>query len=122
MRVVQLTWTETAGWPIAPGERAPADLVFFCGLRQALACGARYHELRVMYPDAHILGCSTGGQIRNQDVSDDEIAAAALRFDATTLRVACEPASAPEGSRACGEAIGRAQRRTLSAFSSSPTA
>jgi len=108
MRVVQLTWTETAGWPIAPGERAPADLVFFCGLRQALACGARYHELRVMYPDAHILGCSTGGQIRNQDVSDDEIAAAALRFDATTLRVACEPASAPEGSRACGEAIGRA--------------
>jgi hypothetical protein len=61
-----------------------------------------------MYPDAHILGCSTGGQIRNQDVSDDEIAAAAIRFDATPLRVACEPAPAPERSRACGEAIGRA--------------
>jgi hypothetical protein len=108
MRVAQLAWTETAGWAVAPGERVPADLVFFFGSRQALACGARYHELRVMYPDAHILGCSTGGQIRNQDVSDDEIAAAALRFDATTLRVACKPASAPERSRACGEAIGRA--------------
>jgi hypothetical protein len=108
MHVAQLTWTETAGWAIAPGERAPADLVFFFGSRQALTCGARYHELQAMYPDAHILGCSTGGQIRNQDVSDDEIAAAALRFDATTLRVACEPASAPERSRACGEAIGRA--------------
>jgi hypothetical protein len=108
MRVAQLTWSETAGWAVAPGERTHADLVFFFGSRQALACGARYRELRAMYPDAHILGCSTGGQIRNQDVSDDEIAAAAIRFDATPLRVACEPAPAPERSRACGEAIGRA--------------
>jgi hypothetical protein len=108
MRVAQLTWSDTAGWAVAPGERTHADLVFFFGSRQALACGARYRELRAMYPDAHILGCSTGGQIRNQDVSDDEIAAAAIRFDATPLRVACEPAPAPERSRACGEAIGRA--------------
>jgi hypothetical protein len=108
MRVAQLTWSDTAGWAVAPGERTHADLVFFFGSRQALACGARYRELRAMYPDAHILGCSTGGQIRNQDVSDDEIAAAAIRFDATPLGVACEPAPAPERSRACGEAIGRA--------------
>ena len=108
MRVAQLTWSDTTGWAVAPGERTHADLVFFFGSRQALACGARYRELRAMYPDAHILGCSTGGQIRNQDVSDDEIAAAAIRFDATPLRVACEPAPAPERSRACGEAIGRA--------------
>jgi hypothetical protein len=108
MRVAQLTWSETAGWAVTPGNRTPADLVFFFAARQALVCGARYHELRAMYPDAHILGCSTGGQIRNQDVTDDEIAAVAIHFDATTLRVACEPAPAPEGSRACGEAIGRA--------------
>jgi len=108
MRVTQLSWTETAGWAVAPGERTRADLVFFFGTRKALACGARYEELHAMYPDAHILGCSTGGQIRNQDITDDEVAAAAIRFDATNLRVACEPAPAPEWSRACGEAIGRA--------------
>ena len=44
-----------------------------------------------MFPAAHILGCSTGGQISNDDVTDDEIAAAAICFDATRLRVACEP-------------------------------
>jgi hypothetical protein len=108
MRVAQLSWSETAGWAVTPGERADANLVFFFGTRKALACGARYQELRTMYPGAHILGCSTGGQIRNHDVTDDEIAAAAIRFDATTLRVACEPASSPEHSRECGAAIGRA--------------
>lgn len=107
MRVAQLSWTETAGWAVAPGERTKADLVFFFGTRKALACGARYEELRAMYPDAHILGCSTGGQIRNQDITDDEVAAAAIRFDATNLRVASEPAPSPEWSRSCGEAIGR---------------
>jgi hypothetical protein len=61
-----------------------------------------------MYPDAHIVGCSTGGQIRNDDVTDEEITAAALAFDATTLRVAREPAVSPNSSRSCGEAIGKA--------------
>jgi hypothetical protein len=108
MRVAQLSWSETAGWASAPGDRTDSDLVFFFGARRALSCGARYDELRAMFPAAHILGCSTGGQIRNDDVSDDEIAAAAIRFDATELRVACEAAPSPESSRACGEAIGRA--------------
>jgi len=107
MRLAQLSWSETAGWNAVAGGRANADLVFFFGKRQALACGARYRELRDMFPDAHILGCSTGGQIRNDDVTDDEIAAAAIGFDATGLRIACEGAPGPEHSRACGEAIGR---------------
>jgi hypothetical protein len=112
MRVAQLSWTENAGWTADSGDRANADLVFFFGTRLALACGARYRELRAMFPAAHILGCSTGGQINNADVSDDEIAAAAIRFDATKLRVTCEPACSPESSRACGDAIGRALAAT----------
>jgi hypothetical protein len=107
MRVAQLSWSETAGWASAPGNRTDSDLVFFFGTRQALSCGSRYGELRAMFPAAHILGCSTGGQIRNADVTDDEIAVAAIRFDATKLRVACEAAPSLDRSRACGEAIGR---------------
>ncbi len=110
MRVAQLSWSETAGWASAPGDRANAtnaNLVFFFGARRALACGERYRELRAMFADAHILGCSTGGQIHNEDVTDDEIAAAAIRFEGTELRIAREPALSPGGSRACGEKIGR---------------
>jgi hypothetical protein len=100
-----LSWSETSGW--RGGTGGGANLVLFFGGRQALACGSRYRELRGMFPHAHILGCSTGGQIVNDDVTDDEIAVAALRFDATRLRLAREAAPAPERSRACGEAIGR---------------
>ena len=107
MRVAQFSWSKNAGWAASSSE-ADSDLVFFFGTRQALACGSRYHELRAMFPHAHIVGCSTGGQIHNDDVTDDEITAAALGFDATRLRIACEPASAADRSRACGEAIGRA--------------
>lgn len=108
MRVDQLSWSETAGWGTVADRRADADLVFFFGTRQALKCGARYHELRAMFPNAHILGCSTGGQIRNDDVTDEEIAAAAIAFDATMLRVASQPARSPDSSRSSGEAIGEA--------------
>jgi hypothetical protein len=107
MRVDQLFWSEAAGWGAAPSGWTNANLVFFFGARQALACGARYRELRAMCPDAHILGCSTGGQIRNDDITDDEIAAVAISFDATKLRLACEAAASPESSRSCGDAIGR---------------
>ncbi|HEY1746053.1 MAG TPA: FIST N-terminal domain-containing protein [Xanthobacteraceae bacterium] len=106
MRVAQFSWSEDAGWA-APASNADSDLVFFFGTRQALAGGDRYHELRAMFPRAHIVGCSTGGQIHDDDVTDDDIAAAALGFDATRLQVASEPAAAADRSRACGEAIGR---------------
>ncbi len=107
MRTQQLCWGEAQGWR-RDGDASDANLVLYFGTRQALASGARYGELRAMFPKAHIVGCSTGGQIRNDDVSDEEIAAVALRFEATQLRLASEPTSGPAQSRACGEAIGRA--------------
>ena len=107
MHVAQLTWSETARWSAAANGRTDADVIFFFGTRRALACGARYRELQAMFPHAHILGCSTGGQIRNADVVDDEITAAAIAFDATKLRVACAPAPCAERSRSCGHAIGQ---------------
>jgi len=85
-----------------------ASLVLYFGTRAVLACGARYDELRGMFPSAHILGCSTGGQINNNDINDDEIVAAAIGFDATALRLCRQDISGPQQSRACGEDIGRA--------------
>src|ERR1700688_667049 len=107
MHAHQLSWTETSGWRGHNGDGTAANLVLFFGARQALACGSRYRDLRAMFPRAHILGCSTGGQIVNDDVTDDEIAVVALQFDATRLRLAREAAPASECSRSCGEAIGR---------------
>ncbi len=104
MRAVSLHWKNGQGWNQEPGK---ADLILYFGAREALADGARFNELRETFSGAHIVGCSTGGQIRNNDVSDDEIAAVALSFDATKVRITCQTIAASAGSRACGEAIGR---------------
>jgi hypothetical protein len=107
MRVEQITWNERLGWmpKFAPGS---ASFVLYFGTRQALEDGARYDELRDMFPAAHILGCSTGGQINNSDVNDDEIVAAAVSFEQTRLRLCHETVNDPDQSRECGEAVGRA--------------
>ncbi len=115
MRIDELTWSEAAGWSRPNASKArdanggthKTDLVLYFGIREVLANGARYEELRKMFPDAHVVGCSTGGQIRNDDVSDDEISAATLSFDVTKIRLACEAANSPEESRASGVAIGK---------------
>jgi len=107
VRASQLHWTEPAGWNNQHAPTQPVDLVLYFGTRQALACGARYRELRAMFPRAHLLGCSTGGQIRGTDVSDDEIAAVALQFDATRVKLVAHGVDDIGRSRACGEDIGR---------------
>jgi len=107
MRVQPLFWSDPDGWTAGHPEQAGEDLVLYFGARQALASGARYHELREMFPGALVLGCSTGGQILDDDISDDRIAAVALGFGATRLKLACESVTGQQQSRACGTAIGR---------------
>jgi hypothetical protein len=111
MHSQQLIWKPDAGWTPIKAKPEAISLVFYFGTRQMLACGARYNELRQMFPAAHILGCSTGGQINNNDISDDEIVAAAIGFDATTLQLVCHDITDSQQSRHCGEAIGRALSR-----------
>src|SRR5262245_2666261 len=107
MRTHQLCWNAAQGWRVSGTGSASADLVLYFGMRFSLANGERYRELREMFPKAHVVGCSTGGQIRNDEV-DDDIAAVALRFDRTRLKLAYEAVPSPDCSRGCGAAIGEA--------------
>jgi hypothetical protein len=107
MRTHQLSWSAAQGWRADGADFAQATLVLYFGLRSALADGARFRELREMFPKAHVVGCTTGGQIRNDDV-DDDIAAVALRFEQTRLRLAYEAVPKADRSRQCGAAIGEA--------------
>jgi hypothetical protein len=107
MRTQQLSWNAAHGWRAPLKDFASANLVLYFGLRSALSDGERYRELRAMFAGAHVVGCSTGGQIRNDDV-DDDIAAVALCFKQTRLRLAFEAVPSAAHSRVCGEAIGRA--------------
>lgn len=105
MRVEQCLWSKKNGWQ---GENSlkGAQLVLYFGGKGLLDCGERYRELAAMYPNAHLLGCSTGGEIHNSEVWDDSIVAAALHFEKTSLRAAVLDIAAIEDSFAAGKKLG----------------
>jgi hypothetical protein len=108
MRTAKIVWNNRSGWTAPATDAGDVSLVLYFGTRQALRCGTRYDELRARFPRAHIMGCSTGGQIDNDDVNDDEIVAAAVSFGATRLKLCRQDIDDPQRSRDYGEALGRA--------------
>jgi hypothetical protein len=108
MRASHFVWSDTTGWTGDHAARARANLVIYFGGRSALSNPARFDEMRAIFPNAHILGCSTGGQIQDNDVLDSEIVATAVSFDNTKLKLVRKPISSSEDSYICGTAIGQA--------------
>ena len=92
------------GWDQPPGL-SNAQLVLYFGGREQLRCGERFRELKQRYPTAHLLGCSTGGEIIGSRVLDDSVVTAAIEFTHTTLRPATVPITRVEDSTAAGHAL-----------------
>lgn len=67
-------------------------------------------------PRAHIIGCSTAGEISDASIHDGGITAAVVQFEKTEIRSVCETLTGNEDSYACGERIGKTlSDETLSA-------
>ena len=124
MRTHQLSWS--AARRLARHRRRIAPMpISFC----ISACARRWPTARAiascarMFAKAHVVGCSTGGQIRNDDV-DDDIAAVALRFDAHAARARLRGGAGAASIRApAAKRSGARLRPTISpAFSFCPTA
>lgn len=107
MHIQYIHWNAAHGWRGADALREPAQLVVYFGGRDALASGERYRELRGFYPESHIVGGSTSGQIHGDDISDEEVVAVALRFERTRVRVVSEAVSSLDASRRCGVELAR---------------
>ena len=106
MYAAPLAWAQSNGWQPQTIEKMSPDLVLYFGSRELLADGARYQELRSMFPKACLMGCTTGGQIHG-DKLDDDLNAIALRFDTTNLKATSAQIDNAIDSRYCGEEIGR---------------
>lgn len=103
MRVDNLNWTADKGWTSPANHMADAQLVlYFAGPRQAQGA---FDQLRGFYPQAQIVGCSTGGEIIDEEVADDSIAASALLFDKTTVQVTQVHLSNADQSHDAGKAL-----------------
>lgn len=109
MRIEQKKWTEAKGWtvehPKALGDSAQLVLVF--GDRYILREQSLVAQIKTAYPSAHILGCSTAGEICGTQVSDHSLVTTAVSFEHTWLKGAQVELHLAENSFQAGECLAR---------------
>lgn len=106
MKLEQKYWTSEEKW-VNQGEKmaeTPQCVLLFGG-RQLLEEGARFAEVKEMYPQSHILSCSTAGEILGTRVRDNSISLTALFFEKTTLAFARADVYANEESYDAGKKL-----------------
>jgi hypothetical protein len=105
MKTEQRRWTSVDGWtPAASGSVAKsAQLVLVFGATAALQDSELVQSIRSFFPIAHILGCSTAGEICGTEVSDDALVTTAIHFDHTHVRSAQVSLDVNSDSQTAGE-------------------
>jgi len=88
MKVEQAHWTQAKGWdPRPPGHLGhEAQLVLLFASRAILKQEEPLAEVRRAYPKAHLMGCSTAGEIFGTQVLDDSLVVTALVFRSTRVQ------------------------------------
>ncbi len=109
MIIEQTRWTKKRGWEPEPLGRlgGSAQLVLVFGSTSILKEKERFNKIKKAYPDAHLLGCSTAGEIYRTTVSDDSLVVTAIRFDSTRLKGARVRITDVEDSFRAGENLAR---------------
>src|SRR5579872_1222504 len=89
MKIESCRWTAAKGW--YPNKPSPmgsgAHLVFLFGSRESLGQKNVWNDIQGAYPHAHLVGCSTAGEIRQTHVVDDSLVATAVHFEQTQVKV-----------------------------------
>jgi len=106
MKIEQRQWIAGRGWRITSrrDDMASPQLVLFFAASEAMRSGDAIEELRRLYPNAHVLGCSTAGEICGTEVTDGSIVATAIHFEQSQIhavygRIDDVSRSAAEGRR-----------------------
>lgn len=109
MTIEQRTWTKAGGWmPNAPTKGTDGvHLVLLFGATEVWEEEGPIGQLQAAYPQAHVLGCSTAGEICGTRVSDDTLTAVAITFAHTQLRGVSVNLQHAKESYAAGEHLSR---------------
>ena len=107
MKTEQRIYSKANGW-LKKDENhitSQAQLVFVFGNRELLKEQQHVDHLKKEYPAAQIVGCSTSGEICNEEVFDENIVCTAVWFEKTKVEIAEEHVSAMEDSFRVGEKL-----------------
>lgn len=109
MKIEQRYWTAGEGWQTEKAASLDGDatLALAFGGVERLRDSALMEEIRVRYPGALLLGCSTSGEICGTRVRDDSLSVTAVRFEHTSLSLARAVVGEAADSLGAGERLAK---------------
>lgn len=109
MKLEQKILSEEKSW--SPDSKTDlgknAQVVFAFGSREMLKRDDCLKEIKDLYPDAFIFGCSSAGEIAGTLIVDDTIVATAVQFENTTVRKVSLEIASMEDSMTVGEELAK---------------
>ncbi len=87
MKTIQTRWSPESRWGNFERNHIAeeAQLVFLFGGTSTLKQRELIDEVKGFFPKAHLLGCSTAGEIYDTEVTDDLLVATAVLFEHSTV-------------------------------------
>ena len=109
MKIETIRYETGRGWsrPRLPQLDSENTLVLVFGSATEIEGNRPLEALFAAYPRAHVLGCSTSGEILGTEISDNSLAVAVCRFDQTSLRSTCAPIETAADSFSVGARIAK---------------
>lgn len=109
MKTEQIIFSTKSGWTRKSdnGLGKLAQLVFIFGNRHLLKNPENITFIKESYPLAQIAGCSTSGEICQEEVFDENIICTAVWFEKTTIEIAEEKINSMNDSFLVGEKLAK---------------
>jgi hypothetical protein len=113
MKLTSGVYTSESGWSIQPflSMDSPNTLVLVFGAPEFINDHKALDELKSTYPQSHIVGCSTAGEILGSKLYDHSLVATITQFEKTTVAVATAPVVTSHDSFNAGRALAATLKR-----------
>jgi len=98
MKTEQLIYTKSKGWQTKSDNKLGdlVQLVFVFGNKDLLKEQQHFDHIRSVYANAEIVGCSTAGEIFQDEMLNNSIVCTAICFESTSVKVVNEQIDSPE--------------------------
>ena len=109
MELETFSYSAASGWSNPPCTSLDSDrtLVLVFGASSYRNHPAPIEALIESFPRSTVVGCSTSGEILGDEVHDESLSVAVVRFADTNLRVTCTEVTEATESESAGEKIAR---------------
>ena len=107
MKLETLSYTPQTGWSVQPFPPLDSERtwVIVFGGADFIDAPEPIHEIVRAYPQSHIVGCSSSGEIFGSNISDHGIAVGVIQFEHTTLMSLTTAVPTLEESYSAGKSI-----------------